>query len=67
MVTILPGRQPIPHQCFSTGRGLVNLAVQEVLAAPFYLDSLQGLSYPVRGEKEIERQSKINQYIWDTL
>lgn len=51
MVTILPGRQPIPQQCSSTGRGLVNLLVQEVLAPPFFLDCLEGPFYPERDEK----------------
>lgn len=53
MVTILPERQPIPLLCSSTGRGSVNLPVQEVLAPPFFLDSLQDPSYPVRNEKEV--------------
>lgn len=51
VITILPGRQPIPQQCSSTGTGLASLVVQEVLALPFFLDCLQGRFSPVRKVK----------------
>lgn len=51
VITIIPGRQPIPQRCSSTGIALVSLVVQEVLALPFFLDDLQGRFYPVRKGK----------------